>query len=439
MAKPPKKPETKQTDPALEPGQLTKEEAEKLGQPYKAWVLPALLAKAGLEASAGWADSWTPEQQLEARSWAYNEINGDKSPPPQFVVDAAAASRTAAGPDDMTHYMEATGRLSRELTEARAEIVRLQEQVKAAKEEGFSQGVAEGRADIAVQLRKVVDPDDVDHLEVDGSLSRVSELIQTAKNLKAANDAMREPMRKLREAVAMPAQGEETVISEVLRRLDMDTPAPLPVSGWSSERSRELVRAVSVVDQPYLLGDLLVLLAPLAGQTGANEGAADVLSRLISERSEWETKAKKNGELLNAAQANITLITRDVERLQGALVARRTNDGSGEMVRAIVEKLGAHMEGITVQSLMGGLERVFLEWSQLRRVFGPSAPPFRALLLQDVSSKEMKNRFTLLCLEGAEDGALHFDEKVAQAPWHVTRDSAQRFFQQWLTPEGFRQ
>jgi hypothetical protein len=48
---------------------------------------------------------------------------------------------------------------------------------------------------------------------------RAERLYRDRERVTAANDAMREPMRRLREAANMPAQGESAVVGEVLARL----------------------------------------------------------------------------------------------------------------------------------------------------------------------------------------------------------------------------
>lgn len=48
----------------------------------------------------------------------------------------------------------------------------------------FNLGRSEGRADVAVQLRKLVDPEDLNHWNLDGTLAEVARLVQAAPLLK---------------------------------------------------------------------------------------------------------------------------------------------------------------------------------------------------------------------------------------------------------------
>lgn len=107
----------------LEPGQLTEAAAAELGQPYKALSIAVLLAQAGLEVAPSQISTWSAAQILDARTWAWNEVNGDKSPPPQFVVDAAAATRRGSGSMPLKPVLRINA-MTADVIEARLKYVR---------------------------------------------------------------------------------------------------------------------------------------------------------------------------------------------------------------------------------------------------------------------------------------------------------------------------
>lgn len=46
----------------------------------------------------------------------------------------------------------------------------------------FNLGRSEGQIDVKVMVRKLVDPEDVEHLSIDGVLKKVADLVRAAKN-----------------------------------------------------------------------------------------------------------------------------------------------------------------------------------------------------------------------------------------------------------------
>lgn len=194
------------------------------------------------------------------------------------------------------------------------------------------------------------------------------------------------------------------------------TPAELPASGWSSERARELVRAVSVVDQPYLLGDLLELLAPHVGETGANEGAADTLRRVLKERAEHAFAHGVMSVALDEMTKSAERFKADAEKLQAAMVARRAPDADAELrMAALIQALGpasAVHQGLVVHALAA---RVVDEWRDLRDLLPKR--PMVAVAVRDDSTKEIAERYSVGVLEW--DGkAVKFDLLEGPArPW----------------------
>lgn len=220
----------------------------------------------------------------------------------------------------------------------------------------FSQGRAEGRADVAAQLRALLDPSDAQHWDLDGLLSEVETII-----------------------------GASHILTKEMGS------------------TKDLVKAVPVKDRLPLLGDLLALLKMVAGETGANETATDILRRKVTEATglslelaELKKRYDVLGQHYRASQA-------EVSELKTALVARRAPDaGAG----AVVEQLAARFQALGFNVPHGPdtggavVERVWAivaEWQGLRAFLSPQ--PLVAVAVRDDSTEELKERYSLILMD----------------------------------------
>lgn len=215
----------------------------------------------------------------------------------------------------------------------------------------------------------------------------------------------------------------------------------MPESGWSSPRAWELVAAVPAEQRALLLGDLLVQLAPHAGETGANETASDVLRRKLAdlEVSQNALKTAQAGALLTTSRNEH--LTSQVARLQAAMVARRAPDAVAEVMLGQFQQL---LEGPAV--LLGHpasefpmalvLEQVISEWRGLRGFL--SAQPLVAVAVRDDSTPELSERYALLLLEWSGK-ALAVSTVERRLPWGDIAPRMRSIISTRLIPAPFRE
>lgn len=236
-------------------------------------------------------------------------------------------------------------------------------------------------------------------------------------------------------------------IQELLRVIDMRREQALahatPVSGWSSPRAKELVEKVPTNQRELLLGDLLADLAFLAGETGKNETAQDVLSRRVHEaaklRQELEDLQKKYDVLAQHHRAE----REQVLELQAAMVAKRSPDaGAGatlEQIGGILAGAAGALDGPGIlhpSDLPALLERMLREWLGLRELLGKT--PMTAVAVRDDSTPALAERYALMVLRW--DGAkLDFEMVDGPArPWVDLARPMRHAVDTKLVPSTFR-
>lgn len=261
----------------------------------------------------------------------------------------------------------------------------------------FNQGRAEGKSDVAAELRRILDPEDKEHLNLDGLLKLIGQLV--------ADAAAR----------------------------------PVPAEGWASERAKVLVLGVPPGDRDFLLGDLLTRLVEFTGERGDNEGAVEVLTRKMKELAlATETLTRRDTRLSELTDA---LNRRDaqIEKLQGAMVARRAPDDglASEHARVLAVMDGAIPLRYPVRGAPSEvLKTVLQEWAALRTFF--SAHPLVALAVKDESTREVEDRFTLLLLEW--DGKTLSPTVVEERmPWGDLQARMRHLVDTRLVPAHFRE
>lgn len=232
-------------------------------------------------------------------------------------------------------------------------------------------------------------------------------------------------------------------IQELLRVIDVlreqaleDAP---PESGWSSPRAKELVEAVAPNERPLLLGDLLALLAPHVGETGANETAADVLRRKMKDLSDttWALGAERNGGALLLKEYEATLAK--AETLQAAMVARRSAIAEAHAeAQSIAATLSANgFPPVTdTTEVMAQFHAVMKEWNGLRAML--SQQPMVAVVVRDDSTPSLAERYALGVLEW--DGKrLNFEMLEGPArPWSELVRLMKHTVDTRLVPPTFR-
>lgn len=216
----------------------------------------------------------------------------------------------------------------------------------------------------------------------------------------------------------------------------------MPADGWSSPCAKELVEKVPPSERELLLGDLLADLALLAGETGKNESAQDVLARRVHEaaklRQELEDLQKKYDVLAQHHRAE----REHVLELQAAMVAKRSPSAGAEMVLMQVGELvhNAAMElgsdPNTPIQIVPVVERVVNEWSGLRELLG--AKPLTAVAVRDDSTPALAERYALMVLRW--DGAkLDFEMVDGPArPWVDLARPMRHAVDTKLVPSTFR-
>lgn len=239
--------------------------------------------------------------------------------------------------------------------------------------------------------------------EVERLRSDLASEKQQAGVEKQVHDELLATMHAVAAAIEFSGPGKD-LPNAVLERITSPralADAP-PESGWSSPRAKELVAMVAPDVRLLLLGDLLAELAPLAGETGVNESAQDVLKRVM--------EAAKGNALREAALIQECHETRKRAAaaearesvLQAAMVARRSPSAEGEMRLALViQALGpasAVHEGMTTHGLAA---RVVDEWLVLRELLGKQ--PMTAVAVRDDSTPNLAERYAL--------GVLRWDGK----------------------------
>jgi hypothetical protein len=239
-------------------------------------------------------------------------------------------------------------------------------------------------------------------------------------------------------------------LSEVLTILDKMNERglegdPLPAKGWSSPRARELVEAVQA--QPglrasdvraLLLGDLLVQLAPHVGETGQNETATDTLRRIIEEGRRNAAREESLVAECQQERERANTLEEKHAKLQAALTARRSaiNEAHAQ-AREVAETL--QREGLPVvastDEAMGQFHRIVQEWKGLRGFL--SAAPLVAVAVRDDSTKEVRERYTVLLLEwdGKQVAVSTFD---AGMPWQDVAPRMRGLVETRLVPEPHR-
>jgi hypothetical protein len=215
---------------------------------------------------------------------------------------------------------------------------------------------------------------------------------------------------------------------------------PVAVEGWASERAKELVGRVAPHDRELLLGDLLALLAPHAGETGVNETAADVLRRLVLEHERSGEANQRLGESLFRAGQDLEAANGTIGGLQAALVARRAPDaGAGELLRRIYNAIvdSGPVESVAgAQDLVSGMfPRIITEWRGLRGFLSPQ--PLAAVAVRDDSTETLAERYSLILMEW--DGK-HLSPTVLEEarPWADLVRLLQHTVSTRLVPPTFR-
>lgn len=185
--------------------------------------------------------------------------------------------------------------------------------------------------------------------------------------------------------------------------------APLPVEaakpapGWISKRAEELVKAVPAAERELLLGDLLAQLAPLVGETGANETAADALRHIISDLALHKQGLERTYENLQTRERQLTDAHDKIEKLKGAMVARRSPDaGAGSVIEAFAsdfQRLGFKIPvgSEAAAAVLGTNRAIIAEWLGLRALL--SSQPMRAVAVRDDSTPALAERYALMYVE----------------------------------------
>lgn len=279
----------------------------------------------------------------------------------------------------------------------------------------------------------------------DKLLSALDEELKLHKSILEEMQKDRDAALEKRNAAVRMAEsalaGKDKEIAELEAELDkLTTPSMLPESGWSSPRARELVQAVSVVDQPYLLGDMLAMLAPHAGETGSNETATDTLGRVLVERGRNLSREESLVKECKQERSRADAAEQRVATLQAALVARRAPDATSGTVLADVERaltpvLSTHWPSGTRPLASEAVSRVVEEWKGLRAFF--SDKPLVALAVKDESTSAVADRFSLLLLEW--DGKrLSPTALETVRPWGDIHPRLQHMLNTRLVPKPFR-
>lgn len=211
----------------------------------------------------------------------------------------------------------------------------------------------------------------------------------------------------------------------------------MPESGWSSPRARELVEAVPEKDRNLLLGDLLAMLAPHAGETGANETATDTLTRLLRHLDANREHSEAMTKMAREVNEENYRLRGALDKAQSALVARRAPDALGTVtighMTSTLTEAGLNPSGDG--GVVATMKRVLSEWQGLRAFF--SDKPLVALAVKDESTPAVADRFSLLLLEW--DGKrLSPTALETVRPWGDIHPRLQHMLNTRLVPKPFR-
>jgi hypothetical protein len=269
----------------------------------------------------------------------------------------------------------------------------------------------------------------------DGLLTPSNEEIARLRaELSAVRDALQ---REKQRADAHDKERNEAALQvETLKKQLLGSTADAPMG---SARAAELVLLVPPQDRMPLLGDLLEMLMPFAGETGANESAADALRRKLASDAESQEVEHQLREALRYAEQHRDAAMKRAETIQAAMVARRaTWAASGpkllEMVRILRESgYTCNDDGMEVLTIF---QQIVMEWRGLRGFLSPL--PLVAVAVQDESTPELKERYTLLLLEW--DGKkLSTTTVERRASWRDVRPRLDAVLATRLIPPTFRE
>jgi Skp family chaperone for outer membrane proteins len=259
------------------------------------------------------------------------------------------------------------------------------------------------------------------------------EIARLRADLAAVRDALQ---REKQRADAHDKERNEAALQvEALKKQLLGAAAD--AAPMSSPRAAELVLLVPPQDRMPLLGDLLEMLMPFAGETGANESAADALRRKLASDAESQEVEHQLREALRYAEQHRDAAMKRAETIQAAMVARRATDADGELRLAeVIQALGpasALLPGLTTHALAAQVVR---EWQGLRGFLSPL--PLVAVAVQDESTQELKERYTLLLLEW--DGRkLSTTAVERRASWRDVRPRLDTVLATRLIPPTFRE
>ena len=192
--------------------------------------------------------------------------------------------------------------------------------------------------------------------------------------------------------------------------------AGLPTSGWASAAAKALVEHVPADERLLLLGDLLALLAPHAGETGANEGAADTLTRKLGEAQANKVREESLVKECTQERKRADDAEQAHAKLQAAMVARRAPDAGWIMARdSIAGYLSDAGKDVASFGVVRGVEALVQEVRGFRAMLSPA--PMVAVAVRDDSTKDLAERYSVGVLEW--DGkAVKFDLLEGPArPW----------------------
>ena len=215
---------------------------------------------------------------------------------------------------------------------------------------------------------------------------------------------------------------------------------PMPASGWSSEGARALVMEVPPGDREQLLGDLLVLLRPFVGETGANEGAADVLRRKLAELEAAQHARKESEAYAASLHKQCDAYEGQIQNLRSAMVARRApGAGDGPTIEGIWASIRAAAPADWIDPMpqeIGFIVRAMAsEWHGMRSFL--SAQPLVAVALRDDSTASLKERYSLLLLEW-NGKALDVTAVEQLMPWGDIQPRLRHLINTRLIPADFR-
>lgn len=233
---------------------------------------------------------------------------------------------------------------------------------------------------------------------------------------------------------------ERDNLKAALERLDAATKgAIMPDDGWSSERARDLTDRVPPEQRPLLLGDLLAMLAPHAGETGQQESAADVLRRLVAEVGVLRAAVANAQNAVGVVEARAAQAEAEVVRLQNAMVAQRSPHALVEIAMdQIADTLQPVAEAIGLQKMPHTLvlSQLIREWVGLRELLGKQ--PMVALAVRDDGTEKLAERYSLLLMEWDGKSLSPTVLEGPARPWSDLINAMERAVQTRLVPIPFR-